>query len=158
MDLGKQVGEYGGYRRRAGAGWRMYTSMEGYAMTQTLREKLMLIVEAVDAGEPCIDGGSYVIPIDAMWRHTTLTRIPKPPETISGTYADGTKWEINAPMREAPADGVNYFHARLTGGTESITWYGDAFDKLILDDCNCWRTKADAQAWADVSRRLRGGV
>lgn len=135
-------------------------------MTQTLRERLQIVIDAIDAVEAGVlvkfgtNGEASVRPYEEalLFTNCEISRIPKPPETISGTYADGTKWEINAPRREAPAEGVKYFYARPDGETESAVWEGDAFDKLILADCNCWRTEDDAQAWADVSRRLRGGV
>lgn len=127
-------------------------------MTQTLREKLRLMLEALDTGEPEIMVHGSAIKVEDFWKNVIVTRIPKPPETISGTYADGTKWEINAPMREAPTKNGQYFTASTRGEAESTTWDGITFDKLNLDSCNCWRTEADAQAWVDVSRRLRGGV
>lgn len=95
-------------------------------MKQTIREKLVLMLEALDAGETQVAFGHLTLNLYGLVPSSTITRIPKPQETISGAYADGTKWEINAPMREAPAEGVKYFYARPDGETESAKWEGDA--------------------------------
>lgn len=126
-------------------------------MPQTLREKLALMIEALDAGETRLLSKNARYIITDLVTAMPLSRIPKPPETISGTYADGTPWEINAPTGITPTQGTRYWFVGDEGLVLPGVWEYHPVDRARCAANNCWATEADAQAWADVSKRIRSG-
>jgi hypothetical protein len=55
---------------------------------------------------------------------------------------------LNKPYMSAPEMGKQYWVLGVGGSAYSFFWYDLPPDKRFLNDYNCWRTEADAKAYA----------
>jgi len=65
--------------------------------------------------------------------------------------------EINAPLREAPADGTKYWSIGEDGDVFRAEWSGHPSDEDRVKYGNVWTTEADATAARDAVRDLMMG-
>jgi hypothetical protein len=57
---------------------------------------------------------------------------------------------LNKPYMSAPESGARYFSVNMHGAIFNNKWVGDSFDYGRLLSFNCWRTEADAKAYAEA--------
>lgn len=71
---------------------------------------------------------------------------------------DGEKrtFELPEPMREAPGFADDFWSVFLTLQTNSVKWNGGEYNFQVLKAGNCFATEADAKAWAECQRFMRG--
>lgn len=128
--------------------------------TQTLAEKLRILTDAAEAGEVMVYTSSkaisYPYSLDAaiLYINTfdTISRIRKSKELIKV----GERW-INAPLREMPKEGDEYWGCASNGILWWECWAENSTHRTIFHNSNCWATKEDAIAWHEASLALRKG-
>jgi hypothetical protein len=100
-------------------------------------------------------GGSYRHTIAGnyfTWFNVTHYKIIKEyiePTTFEMKVGDKV-FMLNKPYMSAPENGVEYWAVSMYGYLVKLEWDGGSFDRLLLNRHSCWRTEADAKAYAEA--------
>jgi hypothetical protein len=86
------------------------------------------------------------------WRSVTHYKIIKEyiePTTFEMKVGDKV-FVLNKPYMSAPESGYQYWYVTCFGNVKASPWYEFKTDGAFLCSYNCWKTEADAKAYAEA--------